>query len=145
MIGAVTLVITDDLRAELVDAAGQEVETAGVLFASLVTSADGGRRLLATGMRWCTPGSYAERHKQAKGYSLNRSRIRAWSSLGPEFTTHGRRASSRRGSVRMRTAWTTWSGCAGRAGLPARPAVMLAGGGWPTAGWSAVAAPGGPR
>jgi hypothetical protein len=63
MIGAVTLVITDDLRAELMDAAGQEVETAAVLFASLVTSADGGRRLLATGIRWCTPGSYAERHQ----------------------------------------------------------------------------------
>jgi hypothetical protein len=63
MTGPVTLVITGDLRAELLRAAGQELETAGVLLAGLVTSGDGGRRLLATGIRWCPPESYAEQHQ----------------------------------------------------------------------------------
>ncbi len=61
MTGPVTLVITDDLRAEFLRAAGQELETAGVLLANLVTSDDGARRLLATGIRWCPARSYAER------------------------------------------------------------------------------------
>jgi ThiF family len=62
MTGPVTLVVPCDLHAELLDAAGQELETAGVLLTSLVTSGDGAR-LLATGIRWCPPGSYAERHR----------------------------------------------------------------------------------
>lgn len=63
MTGPVTLVIPGDLHAELLDTAGQELETAGVLLAGLVTSGDGARRLLATGIRWCPPESYAERHQ----------------------------------------------------------------------------------
>lgn len=62
MTGPVTMVISGDLHAELLEAAGQELETAGVLLASLVTSGSGAR-LLATGIRWCPPGSYAERHR----------------------------------------------------------------------------------
>ena len=54
-------------------------------------------------------------------------------------------ASSRRGSALMATAWTTWSGCAGRAVSPARPAVMPGAGGSETAGMSASAATGAPR
>ena len=63
MSGSVTLVITGDLRAELLRAAEDELETAGVLPASLVDSGDGGRRLLATAIRWCPPESYAERYE----------------------------------------------------------------------------------
>ena len=59
----VTLVITDDLRAELVRAAEYELETAGVLLANLVTSDPGGLRLLATDIRWCPAESYAERYE----------------------------------------------------------------------------------
>jgi molybdopterin/thiamine biosynthesis adenylyltransferase len=61
--GPVTLVMTGDLCAELLRAAEEELETAGVLLAGLVTSGDGARRLLATDIRWCPPGSYAERHQ----------------------------------------------------------------------------------
>jgi hypothetical protein len=63
MSGPVTLVITDDLRAEFLLTAGQDLETAGVLLANMVTSGDGACRLLATGIRWCPVGSYAERHE----------------------------------------------------------------------------------
>jgi ThiF family len=62
MTGPVTLVITGDMRAELLRS-GQELETAGVLLASSVRSRDGARRLLATGIRWCPAGSYAERYE----------------------------------------------------------------------------------
>src|SRR2546422_1008792 len=69
----------------------------------------------------------------------------AWSSGGPARTIRGLRASSRPGSAPTRTAWTTWSGCAGRAGSPARPAVMRAAGGWAMAGSSAPPATGARR
>ena len=46
----------------------------------------------------------------------------------------------RRGSALMRIAWTTWSGCAGRAGSSASAAVMQAGGGWAMRGSGARAA-----
>lgn len=59
----VTLVITSNLRAELLQATGEDVETAGVLLANLVTSDDGDLRLLATGVRWCPAESYTERHE----------------------------------------------------------------------------------
>jgi len=57
----VTLVITDSLRGELLRAAEEELETAGVLLANLVVSAEGGLRLLATGIRWCPAEAYARR------------------------------------------------------------------------------------
>jgi molybdopterin/thiamine biosynthesis adenylyltransferase len=59
----VTLVITDDLRAELVRTAEDELETAGVMLANLVTSDEGGLRLLATDIRWCPAESYTERYE----------------------------------------------------------------------------------
>jgi len=73
-------------------------------------------------------------HYWRLGYSVNRSRIRAWISPAPGFTTRGLRASSRPGSAPTRTAW---SGCAGRAGSSARPAVMPEAGDWAMAGVSA--------
>lgn len=60
---SVTLVITDDLHAEFVRAAEGELETAGVVLANLVISQDCSVRLLATGIRWCPPESYAERYE----------------------------------------------------------------------------------
>jgi hypothetical protein len=71
------------------------------------------------------------------GYSVNRSKIRTWISLAPGFTTRGPRASSRPGLALTRTAWTTWSGCAGRVVSAARPAVVPGAGGWAMAGSSA--------
>ena len=59
----VTLVITGDLRAELLRAAEDELETAGVMLANLIASGDGRLRLLASGIRWCPAQSYAERHE----------------------------------------------------------------------------------
>src|SRR6185437_6493922 len=40
---------------------------------------------------------------------------------------------------------TTWSGCAGRAGSPARTAVMPEAGGWAMAAWSVLPATGARR
>ena len=97
---------------------------------------------VTTGRQACP--AYRAR-KTPPGYPLSRSRLTWWIIPGPGRTIRGRPVSSWRGSALMRTAWTTWSGCAGRAGSPARIAVMPAGGGWPTAGSSAAAAPGGPR
>lgn len=65
MSSSVTLVITGDLHAELLRAADDELETAGVMLANLVVSGDGERRLLATGIRWCPAESYAERYETA--------------------------------------------------------------------------------
>jgi proteasome lid subunit RPN8/RPN11 len=60
---AVTMVITESLRAELLHIAEGDLETAGVMLASSVSLGDGRVRLLATGIRWCPPESYAERHE----------------------------------------------------------------------------------
>jgi len=49
-----------------------------------------------------------------QGYPSNRSSLGSWSILAPTCATRDRWASSRRGFRPMRTAWTTWSGCAGR-------------------------------
>ena len=68
-----------------------------------------------------------------------------WNIRAPGRTTRARRESSWPGSAPMRTAWTTWSGCAGLAGLHARRVVTLAAGGWAMAGVSAAAAGGAPR
>src|SRR3974390_782896 len=54
--------------------------------------------------------------KQRLGYTVNRSRLVLWNIRAPGRTTRARRESSWPGSVPMRTAWTTWSGCAGRGG-----------------------------
>jgi hypothetical protein len=65
----------------------------------------------------------------------------------PSVGTHyrGRLASSRPGSAPMRTAWTTWTGYAGRVVSPARPVVMPGAGSWVMAGMSAPPAMGAPR
>jgi molybdopterin/thiamine biosynthesis adenylyltransferase len=63
MTNLLTLVITADLRAELLRAAEDELETAGVMLANMVASEDGDVRLLATGIRWCPAESYAERYE----------------------------------------------------------------------------------
>ena len=68
------------------------------------------------------------------GYTVNRSRLVLWNIRAPGRTTRARRESSWPGSAPMRTAWTTWSGCAGLAGLHARRAgscLRLAAGRWP--------------
>ncbi len=52
-----------------------------------------------------------------------------WPDRGQECITRGRWASSEPGSPPTRTAWTTWSGCAGRPGSAARPAGMTRAGG----------------
>ena len=85
------------------------------------------------------------RHKSALGYTVNRSRLVLWNIRAPGRTTRARRESSWPGSAPMRTAWTTWSGCAGLAGLHARRVVTPAAGGWAMAGMSAAAAGGAPR
>lgn len=59
----VTLVMTETLSRELLNVAGQELETAGVLLADLVEAEDGSIRLLATEIRWCPDDSYAERYE----------------------------------------------------------------------------------
>jgi hypothetical protein len=84
-------------------------------------------------------------HKPPLGYLVNRSRLWAWSSRVSAPITRGRLASSRPGSAPMQTAWTTWTGCAGRAASRARPAVMREAGSWVMAGASAPAAMGAPR
>ena len=55
----------------------------------------------------------------------------------PESTTRARWASSRPGFGRTRTAWTIWSGCAGRRRSSARTAGARAGGDWLTDGFGA--------
>ena len=70
----------------------------------------------------------------ALGYTVNRSRLVLWNIRAPGRTTRARRESSWPGSAPMRTAWTTWSGCAGLAGSHARRAVTPAAGGWAMAG-----------
>jgi hypothetical protein len=82
------------------------------------------------------------RHYLRLGYLVNRSRLWAWSSRVSASITRGRLASSRPGSAPMQTAWTTWTGCAGRAASPARPVVMREAGSWVMAGVSAPAAMG---
>ena len=83
--------------------------------------------------------------KASPGYAVSRSTLSSWTIRERVRTIRGRLVSSWRGSALTRTALTTWSGCAGRAGLPARAAGMPAAGGWPTGGSSAAAAAGGPR
>ena len=68
------------------------------------------------------------------GFPSNRSRMAGSPVCKPESTIRGRWASSWRGSGPTRTAWTTWSGCAGRTGSSARTAGTPAAGGWRTAG-----------
>src|SRR5258707_14555079 len=58
----------------------------------------------------------------------------AWRSQSQALTTLVPSASSRRGSSPTPTAWTTWSGCAGRPGSSARNAGTLADGGWEARG-----------
>ena len=90
-------------------------------------------------------GLCSAEHNEPLGYSVNRSKILAWRSRAAALTTRGRPASSRPGSALMRTAWTTWSGCAGLAVLPARRAGVPEAGGSAMAGMSALAATGAPR
>ena len=85
------------------------------------------------------------RENPALGYTVNRSRLVLRNIRAPGRTTRARRESSWPGPAPMRTAWTTWSGCAGLAGLHARRVVTPAAGGWAMAGVSAAAAGGAPR
>src|SRR6266496_3370855 len=61
-------------------------------------------------------------YNERSGYPFNRSSLGRWSSFEPACITRGQRGSSRPGSAPTRTAWTTWSGCAGRAVSSARGA-----------------------
>ena len=90
-------------------------------------------------------GGRADSGEIGLGYTVNRSRLVLWNIRAPGRTTRARRESSWPGSAPMRTAWTTWSGCAGLAGLHARRVVTPAAGGWAMAGMSAAAAGGAPR
>jgi RNA-directed DNA polymerase len=85
------------------------------------------------------------RHKSARGYPFNRSSLDRWSSFGSACITRGQRASSRPGSGPTRTAWTTWSGCAGRAVSSVRAAGTGWAGGWVMAASNVPGAVRGPR
>src|SRR5664280_386282 len=78
----------------------------------------------------------------ARGYSADRTMIAAWTcgSRGPATTTRGRPGSSNPGSRPTPTAWTTWSGCAGRTASCALAATTPVGGRSVMAGTSAPAA-----
>src|SRR5437879_12008968 len=78
------------------------------------------------------------RHKTHWGYPFNRTRIRAWGRRSRACTTRGPRASFRPGSAPTVTAWTTWSGCAGRVASCASAAVTPVAGGWAMAGSGAL-------
>ena len=54
-------------------------------------------------------------HFPSRGYPFNRSSLDRWSSFASACITRGQQANFRPGSAPTRTAWTTWSGCAGRA------------------------------
>src|SRR5664280_2019744 len=70
------------------------------------------------------------RHNASRGYSADRTMIAAWTcgSRGPATTTRGRPGSSNPGSRPTPTAWTTWSGCAGRTASCALAATTPVGG-----------------
>jgi RNA-directed DNA polymerase len=85
------------------------------------------------------------RHKSASGSPFSRSKLRPWLRSVAGCTTHARSASSRPGSAPMPTAWTTWSGCAGRTGSNAPSATALEAGGRVIAGSCAPPAGTGPR
>src|SRR5674536_312537 len=65
-----------------------------------------------------------------RGYSADRTMIAAWTcgSRGPATTTRGRPGSSNPLSLPTPTAWTTWSGCAGRTASCALAATTPVGG-----------------
>lgn len=67
------------------------------------------------------------------GSPSNRSRLMRWATLVLASTIRGRWASFMPGSGRMRTAWTTSSGCAGRPASRARDVATVGAGGWATA------------
>ena len=87
----------------------------------------------------------AAAHNPPPGYPFNRSSLSRWSSFEPVCIIRGQQGSSRPGSAQMRTAWTTWSGCAGRAVSPARAAETARAGGLAMAAWNAPGAVRGPR
>src|SRR5664280_2068244 len=80
--------------------------------------------------------------RSLRGYSADRTMIAAWTcgSRGPATTTRGRPGSSNPGSRPTPTAWTTWSGCAGRTASCALAATTPVGGRSVMAGTSAPAA-----
>src|SRR5260370_32760793 len=105
---AITLVTTEDLRAELLHVAEGELETAGVMLASPVALADGGLRLLATGIRWCPPESYTERHETgllitSDGYVPALAEAEASGSVALWLHTHPGEGASPRQSRHGRT------------------------------------------
>ena len=57
----VTLVVPEQIADELLEAAGADVETAGVLLARHVKTPDGDVRLLARGIHWVPDGAYCVR------------------------------------------------------------------------------------
>ncbi len=126
-----TVVWLDELQRYL---DGEHGLTGGVVRALL----NAPHPVVIIGTMW--PDFYA-----APGYTVNRSSLVLWSIRVPGGTTRARRESSWPGSAPMRTAWTTWSGCAGPEGSRARRVVTPAAGGWAMAGASAAAAGGVPR
>lgn len=67
----VTLVIPETLSQELLDVAGQELETAGVVLADVIEADDGSVRLIVTEVRWCPDDAYAERHETGLSITSN--------------------------------------------------------------------------
>ena len=100
------------------------------------------RRGIGDSLQFTQRGCYADVGIIGSGYSLNRSKLWPWRATGRDPLPAVDWVSSRRGSAPMRTAWTTWSGCAGRAVSPARHAGMrgLAAGRWPVSSAAAAAA-----
>ena len=109
----------------------------------------GARRSRLTHLARVRPGipyrdteAFIKRHW---GYPSNRPSLRRWINLVPARTTQDLLGSSRPGSARTTTAWTTWSGCAGQTGSSVRAAVTAVAGGCTTLGSSALAAGPAPR
>lgn len=102
-VSRVTLVMPEFLTDELLDAAAQELETAGVLLANLVENNDGSIRLLATEVRWCPDDTYAERHETglsitSGGYVPTLADAEASGSVAIWLHTHPGEGSSPRAS-----------------------------------------------
>src|SRR5262249_46833107 len=103
------------------------------------------RRLVAIHHSWPPDLAAKADRNRAWGYPFNRSSLERWSGFEPVCITRGQRVSSRPGSAPTRTAWTTWSGCAGRAVSSARAADTARAGGLVMAASNALGADRGPR
>ena len=68
----VTLVLTQQIADEILDAAMLDVESAGILMARLVETPSGNVRLLARAIHWVSDNAYLERKRQVYEYCLPR-------------------------------------------------------------------------